>query len=362
MLRRLLALALPCLPACHGATADNSGFSTTPGVSSVDPASSGASTTGTGAPAEDSIAAMSTIVASTTAASTQTDADPFRDLPAPPDLGPAAPPGCKGKIDFLFTIASGFDMKSEQAQLKASFAGFIAVIQQEFGDFDYHIMVSNGTGDDPACAGCQGTCPDGPPGYTCDPVLEPCDDIVGAGQTFPRGWNASNHRCELFGGHRYIIHGEPDLLAAFTCIASVGTNGSYAVMNEARGAVSPEFNPQSFACNTGFLRDDALLVLTVITDADDDVYSADQPKDWAKTFRDLKKDDDGIVSLLIFNDKDLLDGVCKPYIAAKPVRLREWQTLMPHTLAGSTCAPSYAPFLADAAQLIKSQCDAFVPQ
>ena len=361
MLRRLLALALPCLPACHGATADNSGFSTTPGVSSVDPASSGASTTGTGAPAEDSTAAMSTTAASTTAASTQTDADPFRDLPAPPDLGPAAPPGCKGKIDFLFTIASGTNMKSEQDQLKASFKGFITTIEQEFGDFDYHIMVSNGTGDYLGCIDCKDTCPGGPPDYTCDPVLEPCDDIVGAGQTFPRGWNASNHRCELFGGHRYIIKGEPDLLAAFTCIASVGTNGSYAVMNEARGAVSPEFNQKSFACNDGFLRNDALLVLTVITDVDDS-FSADQPKDWAKTFRDLKDDDDGIVSLLVFNDKDLLDGVCEPYIPAGLLRLREWQQLMSHSLAGSTCAPSYAPFFADAAKLIKTQCDAFVPQ
>ena len=357
MLRRLLTLALSCLPACHGASRDTPGFSSTPGVSSVDPAASttttGAGSTSTGASVEDSTAAASTTIGTTT--------DLFPDLPPPPDLGPGTPPGCKGKIDFLFTIASGTNMKSEQDQLKASFKGFITTIEQEFGDFDYHIMVSNGTGDYLGCIDCKDTCPGGPPDYTCDPVLEPCDDIVGAGQTFPRGFNASNHRCELFGGHRYIIKGEPDLLAAFTCIASVGTNGSYAVMNEARGAVSPEFNAEAYACNDGFLRDDALLVLTVITDFDDD-ESADQPKDWAKTFRDLKDDDDGIVSLLIFNDRDLPDGECKPYKLLGLVRLREWQQLMPHSLAGSTCAPSYAPFFADAAKLIKTQCDAFVPQ
>lgn len=60
---------------------------------------------------------------------------------------------------------------------------------------------------------------------------------------------------------------EPDLQGAFACGARVGTAGnpSERPMNGMTEALSPALNGPG-GCNEGFLRDDAILVVTFISD------------------------------------------------------------------------------------------------
>jgi hypothetical protein len=360
MFRSVLPLALLCLVACPRSGDETSGLSTmpvtpvtTPGSTSGS-SSSGSSTSTSGG--EDSSAVGSS--ASSTGGTASTGGVP--DAGMMPDGGTPPPPGCKGKIDFLFSISSGPNMKFAQDQLKASFPGFIAKIEQEFADFDYHIMVGGARGQIFACEDCKDTCADGPPDYPCGVPVDPCDLELGAGITLPRGWDASNERCELYGGRRYIMKGEPDLLDAFTCIAGVGTSGHYGVVQEAVQAISPEHLALD-GCNGQFLRKDALLVIVVITESDD--YGSDnQPPDWTQTFLDAKGGDgEAIVLLVVGADNDIGWGVCKPPLPYKP-RLRAWVDMMPHALFRSICSPDYAPHFAEAVDLIKQQCEVFIPQ
>jgi hypothetical protein len=360
MRRRAPLSALLCLLSCNDHGDQTSGLSTTSvttvttqGTSSGGSSTGGSTSTSTG---EDSTAAVSAGSSTGVAAST----GGFPDGGPTPDGGPPPPPGCKGKIDFLFSIQSGKNMKTEQDKLKASFSGLIDTIEQEFADFDYHIMVGGTRGEIIACQGCQDTCPDGPPDYPCGEPLEPCDGKRGAGITLPRGWDASNKRCELYGGRRYIIKGEPKLLDAFSCIASVGTSGYYGLVEDAVLAISPDYLALD-GCNAQFLRKDALLVVVIIAESDDD-DSADHPEDWAQALLDAKGGDgDAIVLLVVSADNDEPQGLCQPTFNYYP-RLREWVDLMPHGLFRSVCSPDFAPHFDEAVSLIKQQCEVFVPQ
>jgi hypothetical protein len=80
-----------------------------------------------------------------------------------------------------------------------------------------------------------------------------------------RGY-AANKLCDLHGGHRYIVGDDPDMAGAFECIAKVGASGGDPLMGDAMiAALSPKLNGPG-GCNEGFLREDALLVVALISD------------------------------------------------------------------------------------------------
>ncbi len=281
------------------------------------------------------------------------------------DLGgpdfPGFSPGCQGKIDFLISISENPSMDMEQEALKASFPAFLETIGESFSNFDYHIMIPNMEDHwgDASCANCVDVCENGGPGYPCTAEIEICDETQGAGQTFPAGFGASNKRCVLQDKRRYIAPGEPDVPGAFSCLASVGTSGYPFVMNGVNFALSdvPKF------CNVGFLREDALLVVIVVSDVDD-FGSNGQPETWVPALLEAKQGDpEGALVLMLLRDSDLPEGLCKPYdpVDDKYFRLRRWGRLVPHAFTGSTCAPSFAPFFEEAAGYVKSQCEVFVP-
>jgi hypothetical protein len=338
MVRRPRLSAFIVMCACQRSGVDSSSF----GVVTVTATDTGAVSTG----AETSSGGQ--------ADSTNTG---VLDLGGMPDFDPTKPEGCGGKIDFVFAISAHPTMKGVQEQLKASFAGFIEEIEAEFAEFDYHILVPNIGGLVPECEGCPEECPNPPPEFPCDGAFTACDKTYGAGLTFPTGWNASNERCELFGGHRYIIKDDPDLLGSFECIASVGTNGGNVVVEVAVEALSEELQ----VCNDGFLRDDALLVVTLITHTDDS-FSAGEPPEWTQALLAAKGGDPhASVVLIVMNDAYLAGGLCKPYQPGT-YRLVEWSEMLPHVRMGSTCATDFTPFFVDAVGLIKEQCDGFIPQ
>jgi hypothetical protein len=347
--------------ACNGGSGQETGFGSSittapPGTSSSGSDTSSSTLTSTSS-GEDSAAASSTT------STTSTTSSGIPDVGTIPDGGDGPPPGCKGKVDIVFTISSAKTMEVVQARLKASFQGFVTTLESEFSDFDYHLLSTNTFGSWilPWCEGCKDVCAQ-TPDYPCGATLEPCDAVQGAGVTFPRGDNASNQRCDLASGLRYITAGQPELEEAFTCVASMGTNGADQVAEATVKALADDINGPG-GCNEGFLRDDALLVVVAIQDTADQ-FSEGTAKDWRDTLVNAKGGDaDAVVLLVISTDVDDPEGQCGYDPPGVEHKLRTWTELMqPNALFGSACATDYVSFFETAATMIKSQCDVFVPQ
>ena len=257
--------------ACNSPAESSTGF-TTPGVTTrpSDPSSGESTSTGDGSSSSSSTSSTSTSSGSAdgSSSSSSTTGAAFPDMGTPqPDFGDPTM-GCKGKIDFLFVISRAGTMGSAQEQLIAAAPAFIDTIQAQFDDFDVHIMVVDS---EPTwwVEECEFmTCPDScevDPNYPCGYKPSACDTTMGAGTIFNAGPDAANVACEL-GEHRYITKDTPDIPAAFECIARVGTWGNNLMGDALVGAVSSKLNASepNPGCNAGFLRDDALLVLTMI--------------------------------------------------------------------------------------------------
>ncbi|MEM6991490.1 MAG: hypothetical protein AAF721_13360 [Myxococcota bacterium] len=273
--------------------------------------------------------------------------------------------GCQ-KVDFVFVIDSSPSMEDEQSNLLASFPGFVAAIEDQLQINDFHVMVVD--------AGELG-------GGACDGTL-------GAGQIRSGG----GQDCGLVGGQRYATQAQPDLPAAFACMANRGDSGptNERTMDSLLQAVGLQNLVGN--CNDGFLRDDAILVVTVITDeedsgadgmpgippldgscvaVDEDPNSAGDPAAWKSTLLTAKDgNEDAIVVLGLLGDCDV--GGC-PGMALDPFggaaltgaepapRLRAFVESFAFGTVGPVCAPDYAPFFASSVNVIESACSDFVP-
>lgn len=364
-----LAMTLTsALSACGGGGGASSfGGVTQPGVTTV-PAESESSAAGSSStgPAADS----STSVAGSSSSSTSTGSSGGMvwDM-GMPDFGPPLPAGCEGKLDFLFVISAEGTMKPVQERLLASFPGFMAAIQDQLPDFDVHILVAN-PHDQPGwhmsdCSLCQDDCDPMAAPPTCGATLSPCDKKNGAGITYPAGTNAINHRCDLAGGLRYIVSGQQNMADAFACVAQVGTGGGGITGQTMVAALQPAMNDpeDEYACNGGFLRDDALLVVTIIQDGydEDSLGTVDQ---WIEALRASKHyDDDSFMVLVLTTDVDVgYQQLCWPnnFVPFKN-RLRLLAEGVDHGFVGSICMESYAPFFAEHVSHLVDLCDDFVP-
>lgn len=348
----LLALALAC--ACH-AGQDGTGFGT-PTPTTLSGQTTGGSSTGssssTSTGGEDSTSAGSAAASSSGL---------LLDMPIP-DFGDPPPIGCQGKIDFLFAISADGTMQDHQAQLIDAFPEFMAAIEEQLPEFDVHILVADPDNlfSIPDCAACTTSCdPQGDPPL-CSAAIDACDKQIGAGVTFPAGTGATNRRCSLAGGRRYITRDEPDLGEAFACIAQVGVWGGDTTAEAMVHALGPALNAPD-ACNDGFLRDDALLVATIINDGYDEA-SAGTVASWIDALRTAKHgDDDAFAVLVLTTDVDLgYWQLCHPDQSGPPNPLRQFALGVDHGFVGSICEKSYAPFFAETVAELVALCDGFV--
>jgi hypothetical protein len=278
---------------------------------------------------------------------------------AMPDFGPQQPEGCKGKIDFLFVISADSTMAPKQERLLASFPGFMKAIEDQLPGFDVHILSADyGKFDLQDCTLCKEDCdPNGSPPH-CGAVLDLCDQKMGAGITFPEGKDASNRRCKLASGARFIDDSEPDRVAAFTCIAQVGISGGTRTAERMVKALEDADD-----CNEGFLRDDALLVVTLIQDTYDQ-FSAGTVDSWKKALLGAKGGDEDAFALLVLStDIDVgYQQLCHPneYDPEKNP-LRVLVESVEHGFIGSICAPSYEMFFAETVGSLVTLCENFIP-
>jgi hypothetical protein len=305
--------------------------------------------------------------------------------------------GCEG-VDFLFVIDNSGSMGDEQTALIASFDGFIDSIQAQLGAIgadSFNIMVTDTdaaeldldptcllscaannytgtclfTGDpcelySPGCTfGCQlnptGTCM----GFACSELAD-CDDAcgceIGAGVVTTPGGGS----CGVTGGNLYIDQNQADPKAAFSCMANVGTSGSGSErqMDAMTQAISTAMNNPG-GCNEAFVRQNAILVVTVITD-EPDSNSGGDPASWKSALMNAKFNDEaGIVVLGLIGDTDQPMPVCGSMSgndgASPAPQIRQFVESMQNGVTGSVCAPSYNEFFADAVALIEDTCISF---
>lgn len=336
-------------------------------------------------------------------ASSTSDDSPTTGSPGS-GIDPDADVGCDA-VDFLFVIDNSGSMADEQQQLIDSVPGFVAAIEERLppGTGTYHVMVTDTDpwvygGCEDGCteaASCEmqsanGSCDCGYPcalrdfctmdgDYVCgESQPMECEDILGAGVTHPRGRDASNTACNFASGQRFIASGEPDLAAAFDCAARVGTNSSLGEkpMESMVQALSGAGDVAT--CNAGFLRDNAVLVVVVITDEDDNGPHADDlegdsmgsPQVWYDALVQAKNgNDNAVVAMALIGDGDTPTGICEPldpetYLGAEPApRIREFVGLWgDHGIVGSVCSDTYVDFFQSAVETIGSACDEFVPE
>ena len=364
----VLSAALELLPGCGDGVASSSFTSGPHPVTSTASSSSTSGSTSTGSSGstigEDSGSGAVSASGTTTGNMSTLDMGPI------PDFG-AQPIGCQGKIDFLFVISSYYNMKTVQVQLQEAFPAFTSMLADEFADFDYHIMVVDSAANallEPVCDDCymcigckMPGCADfgGPPDYPCDEIKTECDVMTGAGVTITGNFGATNKRCELFGGNRYIIKGEPDPTAAFKCIATVGEGPKTDLpMTSMQAALKPDM--VSGGCNDGFLRKDALLAV-VILNGDQDNGTPGTPQDWYEALVAAKGgNEEAIVTLVLSNDLDLPNPKC-PGIESGPNPLRLFAEAGLHGRFETMCVSSYVDYLKTMAATIIEQCSLLIP-
>ncbi len=265
-----------------------------------------------------------------------------------PDGG-APEMGCRN-IDFLFVIDNSGSMSAQQQRLLDSFPGFISAIQDTLVEVDsYHVGVMTSDAYYANEAGCQqlGALVTQTEAGACGPFAE---------------------------GHRFITE-QDDLATAFQCIAQVGTFGSgyeLPVSALVAGVQPPLFGPGG--CNEGFIRDDAILVVVIVTDdppypgtADD----ADPPLPdigvWHDPVLAAKLDNPEAVVVIGFIPWGDLTCVC-PWccpglgcMTPSPNLIDFVESFGTQGVLASVCELDYAPIFAANIDTIDATCAGFDP-
>ena len=328
----------------------SSSGATSEGATSTGDASATGSTGGTTEPMTTSDGSTS----QTTQTTQTTQTEPTTDT-----SNTGLPDGCQ-QVDFVFAIDNSVSMEGEQAQLTAAFPQFIDTIKNALPTDDFHIMVVDTDAETrctpEACAGSPHETCEGKQGYACTGDFSACDTVRGAGVVHPAGAFSSNQLCTLHQGNRYIVKDEPNLVDAFTCIATVGTAGdpSERPVDALVESISqPLVGPGG--CNLDFLRDDAILVLTFISDDPnvEDQNSAMQAYESIIAAKGGDTDSTVVLGLIPGNTVGCPNG-------NKPNAGKHWEEFInlfgERGIMGPVCEDSYNQFFQDAVDIIAETC------
>jgi hypothetical protein len=248
-------------------------------------------------------------------------------------------------VDLLFVIDDSNSMIGEQANLIASFDGFIAGIQANLDEVnDYHIGVVTTDAYALNQEGCR---------------------MLGALVT-----ESAAGVCGPWAEGRYVSLTD-ELAPAFTCAANVGPGGdtNERQIEAALRAIDPELAGPG-ACNEGFIREDALLVITLITDEDDPGSplrgqgSPGSPSTWFAELVARKGVETNVVMLALAGlpppnacDNDV------PFEGAQVTfRIEQLVEKFTYGEMGDVCADDYSGFFAGALELISDACINFTPE
>ncbi len=345
------------LAGCSGREDDGS----SPFSTSVDEVGDGDSTSADGS-SSDSSGSSDATDSTTSDTSGGVKLDVLPDLDALDTGGTeAGDEGCQ-KVDFLFVIDNSNSMSDEQQLLVDSFPEFITAIEDTLpAATDFHIGVTKtdifGFDDSPVP----------------DPA-NPCAVQLGGLLTHatPDGQKTGTGLdCEFESGANYMTDGV--LLAdEFACVAKVGTKGNTGERQaEATLAALDDTN----TCSAGFLRKDALSVIVVITDEDDDWSEpdADAATNAQAWYDGVIAAEDGIATNVVFL---LISGGSPKWADCGPLdlmnmtgaddspKLTAWAqkfTDLGVGNVGSVCSAGYGAYLADSISVIETACNGFEP-
>ena len=264
---------------------------------------------------------------------------------------------CK-KLDILIQIIDGGYILDTTWALHELMPHVGQRLETEFADWDYHVMVLNPDGHwgDQYCeAQCQeGVVCEWDVPYPCDYDPDECDQTRGAGVVFPAGGEAANVRCPIDGDQRYLIRGQHDLPGALSCIGRVGVgyNPDHKLFPVARNvldAVDAPLNAPG-ACNEGFFREDAYLIVFVVA-AFPDILSEGTPEEWTAELKSHKGGKfDKIYFVGLFNGCD--SGI--EHWEYDP--LFEWAESFYYHQTYAACAATVIPFMDPALDYVLGDC------
>lgn len=274
-------------------------------------------------------------------------ADPPEILDLGADSGDAGLPsqGCSG-IDFLFVVDDSMSMAAQQERLLASFDGFIAAIQNTIVDVtSYHVGVVTSDAYVFNATGCKGL-----------------GDLV----TVTGGADASGSDCGPFAeGHRFATDMD-DLPSKFPCLARVGTEGSAVELpvSAAIAALHPN-KAEAGGCNEGFLRDDAILVVVIVTDDPpfvgdmDDAHPEANTAGWHDAIVAAKHGDEAASVVIGFVPWQ--DLSCLVYEVDSPNLTGFVQSFGDRGVLASVCDEDYTSIFASTVATIQTTCQEFTP-
>ncbi len=260
------------------------------------------------------------------------------DVP-PPDAGSAAH-ACE-QVDLLFVVDNSGSMADEQAALVASVPGFIDGIEHVLGaGVDYHVGVVSTDDNAFNANGCQ---------------------EIGALVTRTSGRLSSEADCGPYADGGAYISKRDTLESAFGCAAQLGIDGSglERQVDAMRAATRPSMDVMP--CNAQFLRDDALLVVVLITDEDDHI-SQGQPIDWYEDILAAKQGDEArIVLLSLIGHHKPNDCIPSQWTGMQgaeiALRLITFTELFEHGIVADVCGEDFAPHFAQAIDGIAQACE-----
>jgi hypothetical protein len=336
------------LVACSSPSAggnDDAGSSSTTPVET-----SGGETSTTVPPADSSTSTTAqpeTGGGSSSSSTTEVDPTFVFDMGVIPDAPVVKDPGCHA-VDFLFVIDNSGSMADDQAKLIMNFPTFAEGIVSTLDQVtSYHVGVVTTDAYFYNAPGCQ---------------------QLGSLVTKTGGFDSSNMVCGPFeDGYNFMTEND-DLAAEFTCTAQVGTEGSGTelpmdtIVNVMSGV---QDGPG--LCNEDFMREDALLVIVVITDEYDgpgDPEGAGSMGDhdtWYDAVIAAKNDTpENAVALALVH---YYGGMCPPPdIYSDGAEIIAWVELFEENgFYGGICEADYGPIFAEATGVIEEACNNFIP-
>lgn len=268
------------------------------------------------------------------------------DVGGSPDFGAPPEEGCR-KVDVLYVIDNSPSMYDEQQTLIENFGTFTQEMQAALANVeDYHIGVI--TTDN----------------YANEGFFDDSTKVVNKSEPlckFLGGMVVESHAgvCTPFAaGFRYITE-QDDLASKFACLGEVGEDGDSdeRVGDALIGALSPANNAPG-ACNEGFTRPDALLIVVVLTDENDSSDAGVQQ--WYDAIvTAVGAPENAVVLSLIWDDSE---PTCSSELSESTgYTIREFTEMFPNHAVGDICASSYAGFFAGAVPVIDSACENIIP-
>ncbi len=312
--------------------------SATEGGTSTQSDSSGGTGTGPGVASTES--------SPSTQGSEPTGDQPNFDLGVQPDVDLDVEEGCT-KVDFLFVIDNSGSMGDDQQNLVNNFPNFIGGIQDTLENVDeYHVGVVTSdvyAGNIPACR------------------------VLGGLVSKTEGNESSNQLCGPYAeGGNYMTQLD-DLASSFACAAQVGSDGDGAErpMNAMEAAVRGD-HAGADECNEGFLRDDALLVVVIISDEWDGPNdpegsgSTGDPNSWYDTVVAAKGNiPENIVVLTLSH---INGGLCPPgEDFFDPGGIQTFTELFGDNGFMGCITGDFAAIFSEATGVIDAACDNFMP-